>query len=230
MKIENWREFAFFFILVGLIQYLIFTTVAMFFYAGGTLVDSNTTGYSFWSNFFSDLGRTQAHSGKSNFTCYIIFVITGSVMAGSIIPFSIAFPHFFKDNNKERQLSIIGSIFGIITAILMLIVVILLPWDIYYYEHILVVMMYALTGLVSIILFSIVMYLNSEYPNKYAYILMTYTVLSLIYTFVLFFGPDMNTADGLMFQATKQKIMTYAFIITFFMQGYGALKFAKSLR
>ena len=228
MKINNWREFAFLFVIIGMIQYLIFTTVAMFFYTGGTLVDSSTRGYSFFSNFFSDLGRTRALSGKSNLTSYLIFTISGSIMGVSLIPFSIAIPHFFKDTNRDKRLSIIGSIFAILTSILMLIVVILLPWDIYYYEHILVVMLYALTGLVAVILFSIVLYSNKEYPNQYAYVLMAYAILFIIYTVVLFIGPDMTTPDGLIFQATTQKIMTYVFIVCFVIQGYGALQFEKT--
>ena len=48
---KDWRKGAFIYIIIGALQYIIFSGVAMLFYAGGTIVNPSTTGYSFWSNY-----------------------------------------------------------------------------------------------------------------------------------------------------------------------------------
>ena len=66
MDYRNWKSWAYILMIVGSIQFIILTFIAMIFYEGGTYIDSSTTGYLFWHNYFSDLGRTVAHSGISN--------------------------------------------------------------------------------------------------------------------------------------------------------------------
>lgn len=76
MSEKDWREWAFLFGMLGVVQYAILTSIAMFFYAGGTALNPNTSGYTFWANFFSDLGRTRAWSGRNNTISLIIWIIT----------------------------------------------------------------------------------------------------------------------------------------------------------
>ncbi|MFX0187775.1 MAG: hypothetical protein ACFE8A_08570 [Candidatus Hodarchaeota archaeon] len=223
MNIKNWREFAFIFLMIGCVQYIILTTIAMFFYAGGTIINPNASGYSFWHNFFSDLGRTRAHSGKSNTISYVIFTITFCILATSLISFLLAFPKFFKETTKEKALSLIGSIIGIFTGIL-LIAVALTPWDLYSYEHLMLVLISGISGLFAIIAYLIAEFLNKQIPNKYAYILLVYAIVFGVYVILLFAGIDISTSEGLMIQATMQKIMFYIFLICEITQGYIGMK------
>ena len=52
--------------LFGVVQFLILSTLAMMYYPGGTPWDSKTTGYTFWHNALSDLGRTIAYNEQEN--------------------------------------------------------------------------------------------------------------------------------------------------------------------
>ena len=52
MSEKNWREWAFLLIMISSIQWLFLIHIAMLFYAGGTAVDPNAPGYTFWANFF----------------------------------------------------------------------------------------------------------------------------------------------------------------------------------
>ena len=56
MSERNWREWAFLLGMFGMVQLVILTSIAMFFYAGGTRLNPSAPGYSFWANWFSDLG------------------------------------------------------------------------------------------------------------------------------------------------------------------------------
>lgn len=63
------------FLMIGPIQLVILTFVAMLFYPGGTGVDPTILGNSFFSNYFSDLGGTVSHSGTDNTISMIFFAI-----------------------------------------------------------------------------------------------------------------------------------------------------------
>ena len=52
------------YISIGL--FLVFTTVAMIMYPGGTIHNSSTEGYQFFYNFFSNLGEWTARNGEPN--------------------------------------------------------------------------------------------------------------------------------------------------------------------
>jgi hypothetical protein len=70
----NWRRWAFVLAMAGCVQFIVLTTVAMFYYPGGTYTNHDAVGYSFWYNFFSDLGRRATFSGASNTVSHILFV------------------------------------------------------------------------------------------------------------------------------------------------------------
>ena len=81
--------------IIGCIQFIILTSIAMIFYKGGTYIDPSTSHYVFWNNYFSDLGRTVAHSGISNTFSFILFTVTLSIWGTFQIPFYIIFPNYF---------------------------------------------------------------------------------------------------------------------------------------
>ena len=55
-SMKSWREWVYAAVMVGCIQFVVLTVIAMVFYPGGTHGDPTTKGYSFFRNFFSDLG------------------------------------------------------------------------------------------------------------------------------------------------------------------------------
>jgi len=59
--------------ILGAAQFLILSTIAMMYYPGGNPWDSGTTGYTFWHNALSDLGRTIAYNGQDNFIASTLF-------------------------------------------------------------------------------------------------------------------------------------------------------------
>ena len=52
--------------ILGVIQFVILSTIAMASYPGGTPWDPTAVGYTFWQNALSDLGRTVAYNGQGN--------------------------------------------------------------------------------------------------------------------------------------------------------------------
>ena len=221
MKSSKWKEYAFIFVIIGSIQYIILTALAMYFYTGGTISNPDSPGYNFWANLFSDLSRTKALSGKSNLISYVITTISGCILACSLLAFVINFPSFFKDKNREKQLSDAVFMLGIITVVLMFITF-LTPWDIYKSIHLTFAAAYSVCGIIVLILCSAIIYLNENYPNRYAHILVIYSIFAIVYTLLLIISPNLNTTEGIVFHATMQKISMYMFLTCFIVQGYGA--------
>ena len=230
MNEKNWREKAFIFGMIGAILFIIFTSIAMLFYAGGTWVDPNAPGYSFWLNFFSDLGRTKAWSGKDNTVSMIIFIITMSMLAISTIISAIATPYFFRENSLEKWLSIIGTFFLIIYGILN-VGIAFTPWDIYYDEHMALVLISGYPSLIGGILYIIVVFHNEEFPNRYAYtwiVLLAVGFISSVIGNLYGVWPPRTTAE-LMLPTAKQNIVTYISLACGFYLNYVLWEQIKSL-
>lgn len=228
MNPKSWREWSFILGIFACIQTVVLTILAMFFYAGGTVRDPTNPGYSFWGNYFSDLGRTVGFSGQSNLISMILFTITLCIMVPLSIPFFLAIFHFFRENTFEKRLSTIGSIFGILSALLMLGVA-FTPWDLYEQAHNSFARASFIASLIMAVIYSIIILHNKTYPNRYAFAFITFVIFMGIHLVLIFFVVDYSTEEGYIIYATTQKIMVYSFFFCFMFQAYGAWKFEKSL-
>ena len=73
---------------LGILVFVIFNTIAMLFYPGGTYLDSSTEGYQFFYNFFSNLGEWTARNGEIN-------TFSASLFNSSLIIFALSYFLFF---------------------------------------------------------------------------------------------------------------------------------------
>ncbi|MFX1304807.1 MAG: hypothetical protein ACFE9X_15745 [Promethearchaeota archaeon] len=213
--------------IIGSVQFIILTSIAMFFYTGGTYVDPTTTNYQFLYNVFSDLGRTIAHSGNSNRIAFILFFITLSIWGFLQIPFFITFTFLFKQSKNLRILSYIGSLLGIIAGICY-IGIAFTPSNLLYQIHDFFVIAAFSSIFISIIIYSITIYQSREFSNFYAIILIISALILGIYFVLLYFNLNIRTPEGLLIQAAGQKIMIYTLLICSIMLGYGSLKYKLS--
>ena len=228
-KSVNFKLFGFTFMEFSPLQYIVLTTIAMFFYAGGNLVDLSSPGYSFWTNFFSDLGRTVSLSGKPNLISFTIFTITALILGASFAVYIVIFPSLFKKNSKTRSIAIVGSLMGLIFCI-GLFGTILTPWDLLYEEHLLFANIFNISGLLVLIFYSIAILLEKNYPNKFAIALTILLIIGITYSIILINLPKNLNLQALIIQATSQKFSQYFFLICFSFQGYGARKQAQKIQ
>ena len=212
MKLENWKEKAFFFGILGCIVYVILIFLAMVFYPGGTYTNPNAPGYSFWENYLSALGMTKSYSGKNNIVSMILCTFALTFWAVSLIPFFLAMRSLFTEDKLEKRLSTIGSLIGVIAAIC-LIGIAFTPADIFGGSHIIFVYIGYSAILHLGIIYSITFFKTERLPIQYAIIFLIWTI---IYMNTLYLG------------AVGQKIGRFSTIICFAYVGYGALKLEKS--
>ena len=218
----NLKKWSFLLIIIGCIQFIILTAIAMIFYQGGTYINPLTSHYDFWYNVFSDLGRTTAHSGDSNVVSFIIFTFTLSLWGILQIPFYIAFPSFFKNSNGVNKFSIAGSLIGILNGVFY-VGIAFTPSDILNPLHEIFVVIGFSSIFLSNFLYFMVIFKNNEYPKFYATILaISATIIGIYSVVILIF--DNQTPAGLLIYVIGQKIMIYYLLICNILQGYGALK------
>jgi len=223
MKIENWKEKAYLLEILGCIIYTFIIFLAMLFYTGGTADNPNIDGYSFWGNTISDSGRTTAYSGKSNTISMILLSTALILFAITTIPFFLALRYFFIEVKIEKKLSTIGSICGIIASI-SLVGIAFTPADILIGPHMIFVYIRYSSVFAMGVLFSLVMYMNNEFPRQYTYIIIIFTIVFFIISMMGLVGLALSRTT----MVIGQKIGWFATLICFVIVGYGGWKLEKT--
>jgi hypothetical protein len=215
------RQRPFVWVMLGCVLFPILTTVAMFLYPGGTRNDPATNGYQFFANFFSDLGITVAHDGSLNTPCAALFFSALMLGGLAVILFFVTMAQFFRQPHSVRVLSWIGSLVGVVSG-LAYVGIAFTPGNLFLDVHILFVQLAFLCFFLAVLLYMVAILVTKSYPNRYAAVLAGFAVILAVYLWLLFFGPAADTSSGLTIQATGQKIVVYAMIVTVFIEAHGA--------
>ncbi|MFX1468696.1 MAG: hypothetical protein ACFFB8_08530 [Promethearchaeota archaeon] len=223
MNKNNWEYWAFILMIIGSLQFIVLTIIAMFFYKGGTYVDSSTSNYVFWYNYFSDLGRIKAHSGNQNTISAVIFIIALSFWGLFQIPFYIAFRKFFKNSRTSKKISMGGSFFGVITGVFY-IGIAFTPLDLLGMFHEIFAFFGFGSAFLSNILYSAVIFHDKNFSNLYAKILLISTFILSIYFLTLLLIQNINTTTKLLIYVAGQKVMIYTLLICGIFLGFGAIR------
>ena len=207
--------------MAGCAQFVLLTFLAMLAYPGGTYQEPSAQGYQFFRNFFSDLGLSQTYSGGPKTISFLLFVIALTLAGVALVLFFLFAPPLFKKRRMAYGLSIIGAVFGILSG-LSFIGVAVSPADLYLSLHGTFVQLAFIFFFVAVIFYLPAVLLTPHYPNVYAWIYLAFAVLLAGYIWLLFNGPDFTSPQGMLIQATGQKVIVYAAILTMFVQAYGA--------
>jgi hypothetical protein len=221
-----WRSTVFTFVIHGTLAFIVLTVIAMFFYPGGSMTNPNTVGYSFFENFFSELGFWVTKSGASNPVAASLFFIALTLAGSGLAMFFLAFPQFFGQNRILKTLSIIGSVLGVLSG-LCFVGVAFTPADIFLDAHYQFVI-WAFRFFPAAVLFYIVaIFRHPTYARKYGWALVGFFVLLVAYLLLLEFGPSVEESyQGQVIQAVGQKIIVYASIGSITFQAWGARNFS----
>jgi hypothetical membrane protein len=213
----------FLFTMFSCAQFAVLTVVAMFSYPGGTFVDPHSKGYSFFRNFFSDLGRTQTHSGDSNTVSAILFFVALTLVGLGLATFFLAMPRFFRQAvaGPAHLLSRLGSAAGILSG-LSFVGVACTPANLIGWLHRLFVQIAFVAFFVAVLFYIAAILRTNTYPRRYALVCGVFVLVLAAYLVLIFFGPSLLSPRGLVIQATGQKIVVYAAIVAALILADGA--------
>lgn len=208
-------------VVAGCGLFVLLTLAAMLAYPGGTVVDPTTKGYSFFRNFFSDLGRTVSPLGEPNTLSFLLFVIALTLAGMGLVLFSLVMPSLFRRPRSARALSLAGSLCGA-AAGFSFVGVALAPANILLPAHVIFVQVAFLSFFLAALGYSGAILLTRDYPRKYLAVFSVFALLLAGYLWLLFFGPALDSPLGLVIQAVGQKIIVYAAIVSIGIQALGA--------
>jgi hypothetical protein len=224
MKSTFWQTTVYRYIIIACGLFVLLTVAAMFTYPGGNYAEELTTGYDFFRNFFSDLGRLAVSGGRSNLPSAILFCIALTLAGSGLAFFFVAFRDFFITDRTGRILSALGSAIGVFSG-LCFVGIAWAPYDLFFDIHYQLVFWAFRTFLVAVAIYAFVIFRQRTYPTRYGWVFVLFTVLLAAYLILLTYGPSAKTDEGLVIQATGQKIIAYVSILSVMAQAWLAYRF-----
>jgi hypothetical protein len=216
------QPLAFQLLFLSCITFLVLTTIGMFYFPGGTMLDHNTKGYSFFNNFFSELGRWRTHNGETKWISFYCFTFALLIHAAVMFIFNFK----FLDTTRSVKLNPVahytalfcGSVFPFLLA-----GIALTPCDLYLPQHMFCVRVGF--GLLLPLSFAYTILIRQHHllPNKYGNVMMTIVVAIGLYLLMIFFGPDPKKVGYV--QQTAQKIIVYSMVFSLLYLSIGAKRY-----
>ena len=219
----------------GLAIFFLCNIVAMYFYAGGSFSNSESTGYDFFRNYLSQLGRIRGVNGESNLISFRVWT-SGMATTGLIfIIYYFLLPSFF----EMKRIATIGSFLGVISCLCFILTGIT-PGDvildlshysnpdlsintIYVYElHNFFANNIFYFGLFSALIYSYVIYHSEKIDSIYGMGYYLFSIIIFLYVLILIYGPSPFSSEfALIFQVTTQKIVSISWVMCTFVLSLG---------
>jgi hypothetical protein len=192
--LKSWKRVGCLISVIGALQFIVVTIIAMILYPGG---------YSFFGYTFSYLGfEYSATTGADNTVPRVLFIITCTIAGASLIPFWVIIPTLFTEKKRTKYLSLLGTICGVVSPPFLVLLAII-PGDTYFTEHIIATNIFFFLFAAAILIYSIAIFFNEDYQNIYAYVGIVFAIIIVLYVFV-FRWIDL-------IRPVSQKIIVYGF-------------------
>ena len=230
MKFYKKSNFKFWQGYIGISVFVIFNTIAMIFYPGGTYLDSSTEGYQFFYNFFSNLGEWTARNGEIN-------TFSASLFNSSLIIFAISYFSFFISflslevkyiNSKWLRFFLVASISVSICSFIFISV--FSAEETSKFWHLVFVKIAFRTLFIHAVLQSYIVIKIPKFDQFISFATLGFTILLFLFLIIMDFGPSaLGNQEGLFIQVTAQKMIVAGILIYFFFQIRTALRLSKDV-
>ncbi|MFW9843804.1 MAG: hypothetical protein ACFFEV_04450 [Candidatus Thorarchaeota archaeon] len=204
----SWKRISAYLGIISGTLFVIVTFIAMAVYPGG---------YSFFEYPFSALGLTEV-DGTPSMLSYYLFLIACTGAAICYVPLMIAMWTRFTETTVLKVVAGIGLIVGLASAP-NLSALALFAGNLYPAEHGLTTLLFFILITIGILIYSIAIFLNSEYPQLYG--LIGIIVVAICFLYIAALLGFMGTIFG---TALWQKVSVYALVLWSAFQGYYLLK------
>ncbi|MDC0520549.1 hypothetical protein OAN44_00305 [Flavobacteriales bacterium] len=213
---------------LGISVFVIFNTISMLFYPGGTYLDSSTEGYHFFYNFLSNLGEWTARNGEINTFSASLFNSSLAIFALSYFSFFISFLKLELKyiNSKWLVYLLIASIS--ISIISFIFISIFSAEETSKFWHLVFVKMAFRTLFIHSVLQTFIVIKIPKFDPFISLATLGFTILLFLFLLVMDFGPSaQGSQEGLFIQVTAQKTIVTGIMIYFFFQIRTALRLSK---
>ena len=193
------------------VQFVVLTGCAMAAYAGGTWFDPSAPRYELTENFLSDLGTTEALSGRANHASSLLFFVALATLGAALVAFAWAWRGFAFGRQRARLAGYASAALGTASG-LAFIGVAVTPWNLALDLHNAFVI--AAFGLLMLYVaaLTLVMWRNAIGGARLA-ANAVYLGAIIGYVALILFGPRLDSEHGLRVQVIGQKIVAYASMV-----------------
>jgi hypothetical protein len=179
-----WSKRPFQLVMWGCGLFLLLTVVAMLIYPGGTRIDPNAAGYTFFHNFFSELGYTVTRGGAPNPVAASLFFLALTMAGSGMVLFFLVYLQFFWDRWYLKVLGILGTLCGVVSG-LAYVGIAFTPANLLPGPHVQFVLLAFRAFLPAVIFYMLAILLNPDYPNRYAGLYLIFAVLLAAYIMLI---------------------------------------------
>lgn len=215
-----WQQTVFHLVIAGCGTFVAATALAMVCYAGGSYANKAAPGYTFFGNFFSDLGRTVSVGGHPNRLASLLFTLGLGTGGVSLMAFFVAFRQFFQ---RQLWLGCLGSSAGILAGG-GFIGVAFTPADIAGEAHGQFTVWAFRCFLLAAVLFTVAIYYNRAFPRAWGLVFLAFAALLDGYLLLLTKGPPLTSLYGVTVQVVGQKVIAYASVLSVTLLSWASLK------
>ena len=209
----------------GIFLFVSFNFFAIYFYPGGTIIDSTTDGYLFFYNFFSNLGEWVAKNGEDNSFSAYLFNSSLIVLA---VSYGLFYFMFLKIQFRisEKYFIKIALIITIGLSLLSFILVAVFPSEGPTFNlHIFFVKAAFRLLLIHCLIQVYNLFQNSVFGSSIKIISVIFSAALFLFILVMEFGPNpFEDNRSLLIQVTAQKLVVFSIILYFYFQVREALK------
>ena len=210
---------------IGILIFVIFNTIAMLLYPGGTILDSNTVGYHFFYNYFSNLGEWTARNGEINTVSAYLFNSSLIIFAISYFSFFISFIKLEVKAINSKLLNVLLVLSILISILSFVFIAVFSAEDGSVFLHMVFVKLAFRSLFIHSVLQTYVVFKISEFDQLLSFASLGFTIILLFFLIIMDFGPSPHSSQNSLFiQVTAQKVMVTSIMIYFFFQIRTALR------
>lgn len=207
-----WRGRLFTAAALACLAFVALTSAAIVSYPGGTYLDPATRGFSFFNNFFSDLGRTQTRLGGPQDLTRGLFTAALLAVSAGMAAFFAALAGLVRTAPWSRFLSRAGSLCGILAGACFAGVA-LVPSDVDLALHDRLVQWAFRFFLGAVLCYIGALRGEHGLPPRFRRTFVAFAVLLAAYVALITWGPSPRAPGGQTLQATGQKIIVLASVL-----------------
>ena len=210
----------------SMVIFIILNIVAMFNYPGGSINDESQLGYSFFNNFFSDLGMRYSHSNQDNLTSFLLFNFSLCVVG---LCFSMLFYNIRNVFSNFKKTSLFASILGISSG-LCYVGVAFTPADLLLDAHIVFAHYIFRLLFVASIIYAVLIFKTKQFDNKYAYGFVVFGLMVLSYVLFseVYLSDPRLVPEHLFYHVVAQKMIAFWILIAIYIYSLGLSDYFQS--
>ncbi|MBR66286.1 MAG: hypothetical protein CMC58_06265 [Flavobacteriaceae bacterium] len=212
---------------VGIFLFVILNFISMVIYPGGTIIEPETKGYSFFYNFLSNLGESTAKNGEDNIVSAYLFNSSMLILAISYFLFYVSYLRIQLKFNRNKILNFLSLSTIIISLVSFILVAVFSSDNSTFDIHVFFVKVAFRLLLIHCFIQLFIVY-KSKLSKRMFTSSSIFCFMLLLFIIVMEYGPNPFLDNrSLLIQVSSQKMIVISILLYFFVQISESLSMSK---